>query len=327
MTVDVDSTAGAELVEILRHEPGTRKVPLVVVSATASATTDVALRKPVTVAHLREAVLALIADAGHLSRRVLVVDDDAAIRTICREVLEAHGFLVREAEESASALTEAGRFRPDLVLLDVMTPNMDGFSLARRLRAERETALTPMIFVSARGQTADKVRAFELGAEDYLVKPFDSAELVARVDKALLRRDSDLGASPAMRLPGSQVIVQEIDCHLRERGRFAFCYLDVDNLKAFNDYYGWAKADAVILQTGDILREAVARHGGETDFIGTPPATTSCSSQSSIAWTRCASPSSIASTDWCRSITTRATASAASSRRSTASVSSGDFRS
>ena len=213
-------------------------------------------------------MLALIADAGHLSRRVLVVDDDAAIRTICREVLEAHGLLVRETEDGASALTEVRRFRPDLVLLDVMMPNMDGFSLARRLRAERETAPTPMIFVSARGQTADKVRAFKLGAEDYLVKSFDSAELVARVDKALLRRDSDLGASPTTRLPGSQVIVQEIDRRLRERGRFAFCYLDLDNLKAFNDYYGWAKADAVILQTGDILREAVARHGGETDFIG-----------------------------------------------------------
>ncbi|MEO6951124.1 MAG: response regulator [Polyangia bacterium] len=268
VTIDAQSPAGTQLAEILRHDPETRKVPLVIVSEHPSTTADIALRKPVTVAHLRETVLSLIADAGQLRRRILVVDDDAAIRTICRDVLEAHGFLVREAEDGAAALTEARRFRPDLVLLDVMMPNMDGFSLAQRLRAERETALTPMIFVSARGQTADKVKAFKLGAEDYLVKPFDSAELVARVDKALLRRDSDLGASPTTRLPGSQVIQQEIDRRLRDRGRFAFCYLDLDNLKAFNDYYGWAKADAVILQTGDILREAVARHGVATDFIG-----------------------------------------------------------
>ena len=267
-TIDAQSTSGTQLAEIFRHDPETRKVPLVIVSEHPASTADVALRKPVTVAHLRATVLSLIADAGHLRRRLLVVDDDAAIRTICRDVLEAHGFLVREAEDGASALTEARRFRPDLILLDVMMPNMDGFTLAQRLRAERETALTPMIFVSARGQTADKVKAFKLGAEDYLVKPFDSAELVARVDKALLRRDSDLGASPTTRLPGSQVIGQEIDRRLRERGRFAFCYLDLDNLKAFNDYYGWAKADAVILQTGDILREAVAKHGVTADFIG-----------------------------------------------------------
>ena len=122
--------------------------------------------------------------------------------------------------------------------------------------------------MSARGQTADKVRAFKLGAEDYLVKPFDSAELVARVEKALARRDLELGASPTTRLPGSQAIEAEIDRRLASGGDFAFCYLDLDNLKAFNDYYGYAKADGVILQTGDIVREVVARVGGPGDFIG-----------------------------------------------------------
>ncbi len=274
ISVDLQMPApsGAELVEILRHDPDTRKIPIMVVSGAgdrAPATgADAILNKPVSVARLRETALSLISEAGNLRRRLLIVDDDAAIRLICREVLEAHGFLVREAEDGANALVEARRFRPDLVLVDVMMPAMDGFELARRLRAERETALIPLIFVSARGQTADKVRAFKLGAEDYLVKPFDSVELVARIEKALLRRDFDLGASPTTRLPGSQVIAQEIERRLRDRGRFAFCYLDLDNLKAFNDYYGYAKADAVILQTGDILREAVARHGAPGDFIG-----------------------------------------------------------
>jgi PAS domain S-box-containing protein len=265
--------SGAELVEILRHDPDTRKIPIMVVTAAAgergvAVSPEAQLGKPVTIKRLRETALTLLSEAGNLRRRVLVVDDDAAIRLISREVLEAHGFLVREAEDGKAALAEARRFRPDLVLVDVMMPEIDGFELAQRLRAERETAAVPIIFVSARGQTADKVRAFKLGAEDYLVKPFDSAELVARVEKALLRRDSDLGASPTTRLPGSQVIGQEIERRLRDRGRFAFCYLDLDNLKAFNDYYGYAKADAVILQTGDIVREAVARHGGPGDFIG-----------------------------------------------------------
>jgi PleD family two-component response regulator len=269
IAVDLQTSTGTELVEILRHDPETRKIPLVVLSLGGDYVgPEAQLTKPVSLARLRETVLTLLSEAGNLRRRVLVVDDDEAIRLISREVLEAHGFLVREAEDGRAALAEARRFRPDLVLVDVMMPEIDGFEVAHRLRAERETALVPIIFVSARGQTADKVRAFKLGAEDYLVKPFDSVELVARVDKALLRRDSDLGASPTTRLPGSQVISQEIDRRLREHGRFAYCYLDLDNLKAFNDYYGYAKADAVILQTGDIVRQAVAAHGGPRDFIG-----------------------------------------------------------
>jgi PleD family two-component response regulator len=183
-------------------------------------------------------------------------------------VLEGQGYLVREAGEGEAAQKEARRFRPDLVLVDVMMPGMDGFTLAQKLRGDRETSLTPIIFLSARGQTADKVRAFKLGAEDYLVKPFDSAELVARVEKALARRDLELGASPTTRLPGSQAIEAEIDRRLSSGGDFAFCYLDLDNLKAFNDYYGYAKADGVILQTGDIVREVVTRVGGPGDFIG-----------------------------------------------------------
>jgi PAS domain S-box-containing protein len=274
--LEMPHLSGAELVEILRHDPETRKIPILVLTQAddlgrdraVQVGADVALGKPVKAARLRETVLTLLSEAGNLRRRVMVVDDDPAIRLISREVLEAHGFLVREAEDGKAALVEARRFKPDLILVDVMMPEIDGFELAQRLRGERETALVPIIFVSARGQTADKVRAFKLGAEDYLVKPFDSAELVARVEKALLRRDFDLGASPTTRLPGSAVIAQEIDRRLKDRGRFAFCYLDLDNLKAFNDYYGYAKADAVILQTGDIVREAVARHGTPGDFIG-----------------------------------------------------------
>src|SRR4029078_3518423 len=104
-------------------------------------------------------------------------DDDEGIRMICRDVLEGHGYLVRDAEDGQVALREARRFRPDLVLVDVMMPGMDGFELAQKLRSDRETSLTPIIFLSARGQTADKVRAFKLGAEGYLVKTCESGEL------------------------------------------------------------------------------------------------------------------------------------------------------
>jgi PAS domain S-box-containing protein len=275
VTVDVrmPDVDGLALVEILKHDPDTRKTPVIVISVSderdraAQAGADGYLSKPVEAPPLLESIARLLSERGAQRQKILLVDDDQGIRMICRDVLEGHGFVVREADDGEHGVVEARRFKPDLVLVDVMMPGMDGFQLAQRLRGERETALTPIIFLTARGQTADKVRAFKLGAEDYLVKPFDSAELVARVEKALMRRDLELGASPTTRLPGSQAIESEIDRRLAS-GQWAFCYLDLDNLKAFNDYYGYAKADGVILQTGDIVREVVARCGGPGDFIG-----------------------------------------------------------
>ncbi|HWE27818.1 MAG TPA: response regulator, partial [Polyangia bacterium] len=280
VTVDLrmPGVDGLAVVEILKHDPDTRKMPIVVLSVSddrdraAAVGADAFLQKPVDAEPLLETIARLLAERGKSRQKILLVDDDPGIRMICRDVLEGQGYLVREAPDGEGAQKEARRFRPDLVLVDVMMPGMDGFTLAQKLRGDRETSLTPIIFLSARGQTADKVRAFKLGAEDYLVKPFDSAELVARVDKALARRDLELGASPTTRLPGSQAIEAEIDRRLALKneagGDFAFCYLDLDNLKAFNDYYGYAKADGVILQTGDIVREVVTRTGGPGDFIG-----------------------------------------------------------
>lgn len=237
--------------------------------AAIAAGADAFLAKPVDVELFRDTCAHLLAEGvGALKRKVLVVDDDPGVRMICREVLENAGYVVREAEDGEHALTEGLRFRPELILLDLMMPDCDGFQAAKRFRADRATAMTPIIFVSARGQTADKVRAFKLGAEDYLVKPFDSAELVARVEKALERKDRQLGASPTTALPGAGAIEAEIERRLRDGGDYAFCYLDLDNLKSFNDYYGIAKADGVIRQTGDLVREVVSREGSAGDFIG-----------------------------------------------------------
>lgn len=277
ITVDVlmPGVDGLALVEILKHDPDTRKAAVVVVSVATdreraiASGADAYLPKPVDVEQFRETCARLLAERGRAQQvKILVVDDDPGIRMICREVLENGGYVVREAADGQAALAEARRFRPDLVLLDVMMPDLDGFATAKRFRAEAPFSMTPVIFVSARGQTADKVRAFKLGADDYLVKPFDAAELVARVEKALERRERELGASPTTRLPGANAIESEIERRLREPGDWAFCYLDLDNLKAFNDYYGYAKADGVIRQTGDLVREVVAREGGPDDFIG-----------------------------------------------------------
>lgn len=118
---------------------------------------------------------------------VLLVDDERSIRTICRVNLEGDGLAVNEAEDGAEALEEVKRARPSLVLLDVMMPGVDGWSVAEQLAADDETREIPIVFLSARASHEDRVRAQDLGAVGYVVKPFDPLELAGTVRDVLER--------------------------------------------------------------------------------------------------------------------------------------------
>ena len=263
------------LIAILDHDPDTAKTGIMVVGDAdrradlIAAGADDLLDYPIQPAAFREACLRLVESGRREAPRVLVVDDDPSIRMICREVLEMGGYQVRDAGSANVALAEARKFRPDMILLDVLMPGIDGYRTAEMLRADPAIGMAPIMFLSARGDTADKVRAFRSGAEDYMVKPFDAAELLARVAKALDRQARELGASPTTQLPGADAIQADIERRLAAGDATAVaCYLDLDNLKAFNDYYGYAKANAVIRQTGDVIRHVVTRAGSPGDFIG-----------------------------------------------------------
>jgi len=263
------------LLAILEHDPDTSKTAVMVVGEAdrradmLAAGADDLFEFPIQPAMFRDACLRLVESGRREAPRVLIVDDDPSIRQICREVLELGGYQVRDAGSANAALTEARRFRPDMIILDVMMPGIDGYRTAEMIRADASIGIAPIMFLSARGDTADKVRAFRSGAEDYMVKPFDAAELLARVAKALDRQARELGASPTTQLPGADAIQAEVERRLQTEGtETVACYLDLDNLKAFNDYYGYAKANAVIRQTGDVIRHVVQRSGGPGDFIG-----------------------------------------------------------
>jgi signal transduction histidine kinase/DNA-binding response OmpR family regulator len=262
------------LIAILEHDPDTAKTAVMVVGDSErradllAAGADDLLEFPIQPAVFREACMRLVESGRREAPRVLVIDDDASIRQICREVLEIGGYQVRDAGSANAALAEARRFRPDMILLDVLMPGIDGYRCAEMLRSDSAIGMAPIMFLSARSDTADKVRAFRSGAEDYMVKPFDADELLARVAKALDRQARELGASPTTQLPGADAIQAEIERRLQANDTAVACYLDLDNLKAFNDYYGYAKANAVIRQTGDVIRNVVTRAGTERDFIG-----------------------------------------------------------
>jgi diguanylate cyclase (GGDEF)-like protein len=275
MDIRLPQLDGLQITDILHHDPETRDIPVLVISVMAAE--EQALRsgavgfltKPITSERLVEAVGQQLEGHRLIQRRftVLIVDDDPAIRSVCRESLEGQGYLVVEAGSGRQALDTIAKQPPDVILLDVMLPDFDGFQVTEKVREERATAHIPIIFISARGHTTDKVRAFKLGGDDYMVKPFDALELGARVESVIKRKEREFDSSPTTKLPGSAALERELNKRLAAKVPFTLCYLDLDNLKAFNDYYGYAKADGVIQQSGDLIRNAVEKHGTPDDFV------------------------------------------------------------
>src|SRR5690606_3516130 len=153
--------------------------------------------------------------------------------------------------------------------LDVVLPDGEGYTLLEALKSESSGGRPiSTIFISARGDTASKVRGLRLGADDYLAKPFDALELGARVEAVLRRREKGLAASPTTQLPGVAAIEGALARHAGAGTPFAYCAVEIRHFGAYDAAYGFAKADAVLRQTGDALREIFDQHAREGDFLG-----------------------------------------------------------
>lgn len=272
--LDAESNIDESWIDYLEHDAETERIPVILFSQNPARIRPRANvltgTKPID-AHqflqlLPEALMKMY--GGEQRKSVLVVDDDANLRMICREALEFERYRVLEAGSSREAFEHLRRFTPDLILLDLMLPDRNGFEVAQTLKSDIILSRIPIVFLTARGQTEDKVKALRAGGADYLVKPFDTTELGARIESILRRAEEELHASPTTKLPGSAAIEKEINRLISLQKKFALCYLDIDHLKSYNDTYGYAKADGVVRQTGDIIRDTILRNGNPGDFAG-----------------------------------------------------------
>ncbi|MDD5748394.1 MAG: response regulator [Actinomycetota bacterium] len=200
--------------------------------------------------------------------KVLIADDDYNLRQLIKETLPKHKYDVCQASDGEETLDIIKNLRPDIVLLDVMMPGIDGFQVCQQMRKNPQTRNIPIIMLTAKTQLNDKLEGIEAGADDYITKPFDPLELLARIEMHLRRylRESDM--SPITELPGNKAIESALLEKLKNNVKFALLYVDLDDFKAYNDYYGYHRGSEVIRMTGFILREAVAAYGNEDDFIG-----------------------------------------------------------
>jgi diguanylate cyclase (GGDEF)-like protein len=199
---------------------------------------------------------------------ILVVDDDPDIARFVEVNLRSAGYDVAVAGDGEEALDKASEIRPDLVLLDVMMPRIDGFEVAQRLRRSPQTANTSIIMLTAKALSADKVTGLQSGADDYIIKPFDPIELLARVKGTLRRAKEMRNLSPLTGLPGNIRIQEEIERQVRDGEPFSVLYCDLDNFKAYNDQKGFVRGDRLIQAVARIIQDAVVDHVGTEGFVG-----------------------------------------------------------
>ena len=187
-----------------------------------------------------------------------------------RDVLEAYGHEVRIVDNGAAAVTAVHEREPDLLVLDRQMPVMDGLEACRTVKENPFTAHIPVLMLTALSTVDRKLEGYEAGADDYLTKPFDTRELRARVEALLrlVKRETD--RNPTSGLPGGRAVEDELRRRVSREEDFAVCYIDLDNFKPFADTFGFAAADAVIRDTGRLLRDAAAESGGGSvgDFVG-----------------------------------------------------------
>lgn len=197
--------------------------------------------------------------------KILVAEDEEHIAMLIKDTLEAAQFDVVVVGDGEQAMALLPLENPDLVLLDVQMPRMDGFQVCQKIKSDVFLRHIPVVMLTALSSSNSKVVGLDRGADDYITKPFDTNELIARIRTILRRTALGLEANPLTRLPGNVAIEKEIRHRMEEHLPFAVLYLDLNSFKAYNDKYGFLAGDNVIRETARLIL-AAAR--GEHDFVG-----------------------------------------------------------
>jgi diguanylate cyclase (GGDEF)-like protein len=203
-----------------------------------------------------------------MSTRVMIVDDDPDIRTIVRVLFEQDNYEVATAADGEEALALVGEFQPELIILDVMMPGIDGYQVCEELKKSFETAHIPIILLTAKQDIMDLEKGVKHSIDDYVAKPFSHRELLARAKMVLARTRYQMGCNPLTGLPGNLEIEHRIKELVRTGDDFSLYYLDIDGFKAFNDYYGYARGDLIIKLAANCLVRTTRELGEPGDFVG-----------------------------------------------------------
>ncbi|MBI4655806.1 MAG: response regulator [Elusimicrobia bacterium] len=203
-----------------------------------------------------------------MSKQLLIADDDESTRKIVSRIFRQRNWEIMETDNGIDAMNMINKNKPDLVILDVFMPEINGMEVLRKLRRNGATSFVPVIMLTGADTAADKVNGFEFGADEYMAKPFKIDELVLRAENLLNRTRKNITANPLTLLPGGPAIEEEANCRIKSSKTFAFMHIDIDNFKAYNDVYGYLNGDAVIKKLASMLVKIQEERKNENVFVG-----------------------------------------------------------
>ncbi|HLA98415.1 MAG TPA: response regulator [Anaerolineales bacterium] len=199
--------------------------------------------------------------------RLLIVEDDTDIANMLRIYFTSHQYDVEIAPHGSVALDKTRQSLPNLIVLDIMLPDINGFEVCRILRTNTRTSHVPIIFLTQKDERGDKLQGLELGADDYITKPFDIEELKLRVKRAITRAEQQSLTDPRSGLPTGRLIEEQLRRIIRGTG-WALMDLRINHFEAFNDVYGFVAGDDVLRFTAMLMGEVIDQLGTANDFIG-----------------------------------------------------------
>lgn len=216
---------------------------------------------------------------------IMVIEDDSDIVWIIRTLLEREGYKVHSADNGEKAIYMLEDLHPDLILCDIMLPFMNGYEIRKIIQQDADLQLVPFIYLSALTSSEHKMKAFELNPDDYITKPFEPAELVARI-KAKLRKyhlyESLIKFDTLTQVLNRRAFMSQLTIEMERVERYnrilSLLMIDIDNFKRINDKYGHPVGDAVLKSIGIALQsnfrdiDFIGRYGGEEFLICMPEA-------------------------------------------------------
>lgn len=199
--------------------------------------------------------------------RLLIVEDDFDISNMLKIFFISHNYEVDIAPRGNDALDKTRHSLPNLIVLDIMLPDIDGFEVCRSLRTNTRTSHVPIIFLTQKDERSDKLQGLELGADDYITKPFDIEELKLRVQRAIIRAEQQSLTDPRSGLPSGKLIEEQLRRIIRQSG-WALMDVRINHFDTFKDVYGFVAGDDVLRFTAMLMGEVVDQQGSPNDFIG-----------------------------------------------------------
>jgi len=202
--------------------------------------------------------------------RILVVDDEFDISNMLRIYFSGQGYTVEVAGKGNEALAATRKQLPKLIILDINLPDMSGYDVCRALRTTTRTSHIPIIFLTQKDERSDKIVGLELGADDYVTKPFDIEELKLRVQNAISMSDRQKLVNPISNLPTGSLIEEHLRALMRAGGDWTYIDIKINSFEAFSEVYGWSAGDEVVRFMALVMGEIIDQHGTIEDYLGHP---------------------------------------------------------